>query len=55
MYRFMTALLCSDRPRATQIIGCRLFDIILSLAVHAANGVDGRKIKNIEAHFGDVI
>ena len=52
---FVTAFACADRPGAAHVIRQGRFIIVLSLPIHAADGMNGRKVDNVETHPGNVI
>ena len=47
--------LCSDRPGAAHVIGRGFFGIVFAFAIHAADGMNGRKVENVKAHAGHVV
>src|SRR5215467_3093256 len=52
--RFMSSLQSADRPRAARISGAAGGSIVLSLPVGLSDGMNRRKIQDIEAHRGNV-
>src|SRR5437762_1816890 len=54
MHRIMSALARPDRIGAAGIAGLRLQRIVASLAIGAADGMDGSEVQHVEAERGDV-
>ena len=50
----VAALLGADGPGAADVVGLRGGVVVAALAKAAADGVNGRQVEHVEAHFGDV-
>src|SRR6266496_1977949 len=53
--RFMPAFLRTDGPRASDVLGSRLFGIVLTLSVSTTYRMNRGKIENIKSHARDVL
>ena len=51
--RVVAAFVAADRVRAADIVGSPLQAVVLALAIFSPDRVDGREIKNIEAHVAN--
>src|SRR6266852_7936288 len=47
MHRLVAALLGSDRPRASRLVGFCLHGVVGAFAMGAADGVDGREVEHV--------
>ena len=51
----VSAFAGADRPGTANIFRQGFLGVVLSLAIHAADGVNRRKVENVEAHAGHVV
>ena len=53
MHRLVSALVRTDGPRGAHIVRLGDEGVVLALAVHLANGVDGGQVHRVKAHLLD--
>src|SRR4029077_1881551 len=54
VHRLVAALIGSDRPWASRLVGLCPHAVVGAFPMGAANGVDGRKVEHVESHARDV-
>ena len=54
MNRFMTSLFRADGPRAAGFLGLGHGVVVFPFPVGSSDGMNGRQVKDVEAHAGDL-